>query len=263
MGATTTSARPRSEALAALAGLPVKGRAPKTGYDREEFGTPWLDIDQNGCDTRNDVLARVLQSAVFDASCAAVSGTLLDLYSGRTERFAPDDPSATAIDIDHVVALGDAWQKGAQQLDLATRIQFANDPMNLVAVAASLNRQKGDGDAATWLPPDRSYRCTHVATQIAVKSRYLLWVAAAERDAMERILAGCPGQVLPESERPPLPTVDPTSGPTSAGPPGSPPANRPYRNCADARAAGDAPLYRGDPGYSPDLDGDGDGIACE
>ncbi|WP_322786075.1 hypothetical protein [Intrasporangium oryzae] len=38
-------------ALAALAQLPIKGRAPKTGYTRAEFGQAWADVNRNGCDT--------------------------------------------------------------------------------------------------------------------------------------------------------------------------------------------------------------------
>lgn len=252
-------------ALSALGELPVRGRAPKTGYDRDQFGPAWFDVDGNGCDTRNDVLAATLTDVVLDADCAAVTGTLLDRYSGRSEPFAPDDPAATAIDIDHVVALGDAWQKGAQQLDLPTRIQFANDPLNLIPVDASLNRQKGDGDAATWLPPDRSFRCMYVATQIAVKQRYRLWVTSAEADAMRHILDGCPAQALPDGPVPPRPTAvpDASTGVSTSPAPGTPGVDRPYDTCAQARTAGDAPVYRGEPGYSSDLDGDSDGIACE
>ncbi|GAA2654968.1 hypothetical protein [Streptomyces vastus] len=39
-------------ALAAVDSLAVKGRAPRTGYDRDRFGSPWADTDSNGCGTR-------------------------------------------------------------------------------------------------------------------------------------------------------------------------------------------------------------------
>jgi hypothetical protein len=79
------------------------------------------------------------------------------------------------------------------------RKTFANDPLNLLAVGSSVNRAKGDGDAATWLPPKKSFRCDYVARQITVKRKYGVWVTRAERDAMTRILATCPNQRLPEA----------------------------------------------------------------
>jgi hypothetical protein len=95
------------------------------------------------------------------------------------------------------VALSDAWQKGAQKLSFASRVQFANDPLNLLAVDGPTNSSKGDSDAATWLPPNKAYRCAYVARQVAVKRKYQLWVTSAERDAIARVLKACPGQKLP------------------------------------------------------------------
>jgi Protein of unknown function (DUF1524) len=90
-----------------------------------------------------------------------------------------------------VVALSDAWQKGAQRLDEPTRRDFANDPRNLLAVDGPTNQQKSDGDAATWLPPVKSYRCTYVSKQVEVKAAYRLWVTQAEKDAIARVLSSC------------------------------------------------------------------------
>jgi hypothetical protein len=101
------------------------------------------------------------------------------------------------VQIDHVVAVSDAWQKGAQALDVSTRAQFYNDPLNLLAVDGPSNQKKSDADAATWLPPNKSYRCRYVARQIAVKAKYSLWVTQAEHDAMKNVLSTCPGQTLP------------------------------------------------------------------
>jgi len=186
----------RGTALAAVAGLTVKGRAPKTGYARELFGTAWFDADRNGCDTRNDVLRRDLVDRRMKNWCKVLAGTRSpDPYTGRTIRFVIGGRSE--IDVDHVVALADAWQKGAATWQPATRVAFANDPLALLAVDAGTNRSKGDGDAATWLPPNRSYRCAYVARQVAVKAKYTLWVTAAERDAMVRVLSTCPRMPLP------------------------------------------------------------------
>lgn len=178
-------------AAEALAALPVKGRAPMTGYSRAQFGKGWADPDGNGCDSRRDVLARqaVGEPVRRGKAQCVFTADIVDSFSGAVI------PSTNA-DVDHVVALGDAWAKGAQQIGAAQREALANDPLNLLAVASSVNRQKGDSDAATWLPL-KPARCGYVARQVAVKSRYGLWVALAERDAIARVLGDCPGQPLP------------------------------------------------------------------
>lgn len=187
-------------ALAVLGTLGVKGRAPKTGYDRSLFGPAWADVDRNGCDTRNDVLRRDLTGYVLKKSthgCVVLSGTLRDPYTATSMGFVRGQNTSTLVQIDHVVALSDAWQKGAQQLSAETRRALANDSLNLLAVDGLTNQRKSDGDAATWLPPNKAYRCPYVARQVAVKAKYRLWVTSAERDALRRILATCPSEPLP------------------------------------------------------------------
>lgn len=188
-------------ALAAVEELPVKGRAPKTGYEREKFGSPWADTDSNGCRTRDDILKRDLEQVKFtDGTCKVSYGVLAsDPYSGKEIVFRRGH---SQIDIDHVVALSDAWQKGAKYWDASKRIALANDPLNLLAVDAGTNRAKGDGDTATWLPPNKAYRCQYVARQVAVKKKYELWVTAAEKAAMKRVLSTCPDQKLPSGGTP-------------------------------------------------------------
>ena len=188
-------------ALAAVDLLEVRGRAPKTGYARDLFGDGWVDIDRNDCSTRNDVLARDLVDVTYvpgTRGCVVESGTLVDPYSGATIEFRRGPDTSPLVQIDHVVALADAWQKGAQGWDERTRVAFANDPLNLLAVDGELNHQKGSGDAATWLPPNRAFRCAYVARQVAVKLTYGLWVTQAERDAMVRVLSTCPDEPLPD-----------------------------------------------------------------
>ena len=177
-----------------LDSLPVKGRAPKTGYTRAQFGQTWADVNRNGCDTRNDILKRDLTDVVFregTRNCVVESGTLIDPYSGATINFIKGEKSSMEVQIDHVVALSNAWQTGAFKSTLERRTEFANDPENLLAVQGRLNSQKGDGDAATWLPPLKKYRCTYVSKQIAVKAKYGLWITAPEKAAMKNILAKC------------------------------------------------------------------------
>ncbi|KQX83049.1 HNH endonuclease family protein [Streptomyces sp. Root1310] len=188
-------------ALAAAESLAVKGRAPKTGYDREKFGSAWADTDSNSCDTRDDILKRDLEEVKFTGGACKVSYGVLesDPYSGKDVTYRR---GSSKVDIDHVVALSDAWQKGAKYWDAGKRIALANDPLNLLAVDASTNRSKGDGDTATWLPPNKAYRCTYVAAQVAVKKKYELWVTAAEKSAMEKVLETCPAQKLPTGGNP-------------------------------------------------------------
>jgi len=181
-------------ALTELENIPVKGRAPKTGYSRDEFGPAWADTDHNGCDTRNDILARDLESETFTLgtqNCVVATGTLADRYTGMTINFVRGNDTSSQVQIDHIVALSDAWQKGARQLSPDQRKQLANDPLNLMAADGPTNSAKGDKDAATWLPPNRAFRCEYVARQTAVKAKYQLWVTPAEHDAIAGILDTC------------------------------------------------------------------------
>ena len=188
----------KERAIEIIETLAVKGRAAKTGYDRSSF-SHWRDPDRNGCDARNDILRRDLTNLVIKSDsngCKVLGGVLADPYSGKNIDFVF---GASLVDIDHVVALSNAWQTGAFQFTSEIRLQFANDPLNLLAVSASLNRQKGDGDAATWLPPTKSYRCQYVARQIAVKKKYGLWLTKPEKVAMSTLLAKCPKEEIPNS----------------------------------------------------------------
>lgn len=185
-----------NNALAVLDTLAVKGRAPKTGYARAQFGNGWTS--EKGCDTRNTILYRDMPGAITNEKCQVVRGVLHDPYTGKDIMFERGPNGSPAVQIDHVVALSNAWQTGAQQLTMMQRIQLANDPLNLLAVDGPANQQKGDGDAATWLPPNKPFRCQYVARQVAVKQKYTLWVTNAEKTAMRQVLADCPGQQLPQ-----------------------------------------------------------------
>ena len=263
-------------AIDLLNSLETKGRAPKTGYDRaSKFGTPWTDVDRNGCDTRNDILKRDLSAAKLSGPCKVMTGTLADKYSGKTISFVRGNTTSTLVQIDHVVALSDAWQEGAQALTQQQRITFANDPLNLMAVDGPTNSSKGDGDAATWLPKNQAFRCEYVSRQISVKATYRLWVTEAEKRAMSRVLSSCPEQEAftsvfapepPPAPAPapapvPAPVPDPAPAPEPLSDPG--PVNTYYENCTAAREARAAPVYQGGPGYGRHLDRDGDGIGCE
>ncbi len=187
---------PPGAAADALEALPVKDRAAGNNYDRSAFGQAWLDVDRNGCDTRNDILRRDLAGARFTegSRCRVGTGSFQEPYTGQTIAFQRGAESSKAVQIDHVVALGDAWQTGAQQLTAVQRQHLANDPLNLIAVDGQANQDKSASDAAAWLPPNTAFRCHYVARQISVKAAYRLWVTPAEKDAMKRVLGACPGQ---------------------------------------------------------------------
>jgi hypothetical protein len=261
-GQESTQQAPAGSAVAALDRLPVKGKAPKTGYSREQFGQAWQDVDANGCDTRDDVLARDMTDVVYSRSdpCQVSSGVLVDPYTPKEIRFQRG-PRSAEVQIDHLVALSDAWQTGAQQWSPQQREQFANDPLNLLAVDGPLNSAKGDGDAATWLPPNKGFRCQYVARQIAVKTKYGAWVTQPEHDAMADVLSTCPHQALPRDDGGVGPQPAP-SGAATAVSDGAATPTAPYASCSAAKAAGAAPLRSGDPGWNPRLDRDGDGVAC-
>ena len=181
--------------IKAIESLAVKGRAPKTGYSRSAFGPAWADVDRNGCDTRNDILKRDLTQITFRAKtkdCIVEIGILTDPFSGGSINFQRGIRTSALVQIDHVVALSNAWQTGIFKSDLATRKSFANDPLNLLAVKGSLNSQKRDGDAATWLPPNKPFRCDYVSRQVEVKVKYNLWLTRAEKEAILRILSNPP-----------------------------------------------------------------------
>ncbi|GAE81570.1 secreted protein [Cutibacterium acnes JCM 18920] len=195
------------QAAEALGDLPVKGRAPMTGYSGTSSG-------QRGATTLTP------PSPIPGAITAAVPATTLGSrprrgeaeirqpmsnslrrvtrpYTGRTIQWRRGRNTSAVVQIDHVVALGNAWVTGAQQLPMDRRQALANDPLNLLAVEGQANQNKGAGDAATWLPPHKSYRCDYVSRQIAVKRKYHLWVTSAERNAMIRVLSTCPNHALP------------------------------------------------------------------
>lgn len=175
--------------LAELEQLLVKGRAPKTGYSRKQFGDGWGK--QDGCSMREIILARDLQHVQIDDQCRVQSGVLDDPYTGQRVQFQRGADSSGAVQIDHVVALSDAWQKGAQELTAERRHAFANDPLNLLASDGPANQAKGDADAATWLPPYKAFRCQYIERQVAVKRKYQLWVTEAEKQVMKGVLEKC------------------------------------------------------------------------
>ncbi|MBR1874871.1 HNH endonuclease [Candidatus Saccharibacteria bacterium] len=177
--------------------LEVKGRAPKTGYERTKFYDSWPT--ESGCNLRQRILKRDFgeTAKLSSDNCTVISGSLYEPYTGQELTFTEKTQISKGLQIDHVVALSDAWQKGAQYMTNETRFNIATDPLNLIAVDSSANQQKSDGDAATWLPKNKGFRCQYVARQVAVKHKYGLWVTEAEKDAISRVLSSCPDERIP------------------------------------------------------------------
>ena len=171
-----------------------KGSESVPQYSRDQFGQRWADVDRNGCDTRNDVLKRDLHDLQMKRSspqCVVVSGVLDDPYTGRQIDFQRGEDSSEAVQIDHVVALANAWKSGAWQWDAARRQDFANDPFNLLAVDGAANQDKGASSADQWLPSNSAYQCAYVQRQIAVKASWGLGVTRAEKKVMTSVLERC------------------------------------------------------------------------
>ncbi|PTW90490.1 excalibur calcium-binding domain-containing protein [Microbacteriaceae bacterium MWH-Ta3] len=262
-------------ALELLYTLPVKPWDTAGGYDRDNFGDSWEDVDGNGCDTRNDILRRDFETITAQESCKVLRGTIDDPYTGQTITFVRGQDTSAEVQIDHMVALSNAWRTGARTLSWDMRVALANDPLNLLAVDGPTNGAKSDSDASQWLPPRVSYHCAYVAKQISVKAAYTLWVTASEKAAMIDVLEECPTQRMYTSTYPrrvASGTLLIPAGPSASGSGGTvdsggtyvyPAGAQPWASCAAARAAGAAPVLRGTPGYAPRLDRDGDGVGCE
>lgn len=263
---TQTGHAQAGTAAAALIALDVKPESASGDYEREAFGDGWIDVDRNGCDTRNDMLILRLEEREMSGSCTVLSGRLADPFTGTSIWF--ERGGASEVDIDHLVALSAAWVTGASEWDYGTRVAFANDPLNLEPVDAGENRSKGDDDASEWLPPHSEFHCQYVARQIAIKTKYELWVTPVESSAMARVLDSCPDQELPAAgdtivvdiaEPAPKPEPEETAdaGETTED------IDPDYGACYKV-PAGKGPYIKGeDPEYDYYQDRDGDGVVCE
>lgn len=192
---TIEQAQPNT-ALAELSKLPVKERETGDDYERSLFSSSWASW--RDCNVRQKILNRDIQNAKLGANgCTVISGTLNDPYSGQTIELTTKSAVSSKVQIDHVVALSNAWQTGARYLTADERKQLANDDLELIAVSSSANQDKSDGDASEWLPDNQAFRCPYIARQIAVKLKYRLWVTPAEKSAMINVLQDCPNEPLP------------------------------------------------------------------
>ncbi|KOV48726.1 HNH endonuclease family protein [Streptomyces sp. H036] len=187
-------------ALAQLNALAVRAQLPLAGYSRDAFGPAWSDagtveMSGNSCPTRQDVLARDLDDVVrAEDGCTVVSGVLHDRYTGRTIGFKRGPRTSMAVQIDHIVPLALGWQSGARELTAEQRLNYANDPENLISTDGPTNAGKGAKDAAAWMPPRAETHCWYATAQVRVKTKYQLSVTPAEKTALRTALESCPSE---------------------------------------------------------------------
>lgn len=194
--APLTGETDRAAAVDLIGKVATKGRGPRTGYDRDEFGYAWKDtadgvpLARNGCDTRNDVLRRDGRDLRFrsGSDCVVVAMTLADPYTGKTIEWRKQQ--AAEVQIDHVVPLSYSWQMGASRWAEEKRERLANDTLNLIPVEGRANSAKGDSGPASWLPPDKGIRCAYAVRFAQVALKYEMPVTAPDKRMMLRQCGG-------------------------------------------------------------------------
>lgn len=177
--AATTSAR------ALLDKLPVKAES-NTGYDRDDF-KHWIDANKDCKDTRETVLINESKAQV-NGTCTFTKGKWVSTFDGKTYYYK------SQVDVDHHVALAEAWGSGAKSWSESRRTAFANDLYgpSLNAMTPDMNRYKKVAkDPAEWLPPKN--RCTYAIWWVQVKYRWKLSVDSAEKSALSQVLSGSCG----------------------------------------------------------------------
>ena len=272
----TTLPVPSSDAEL-IASLRVAPENDPGTYDRELFAYPDGGTDSRGCNTRSRVLERdsTPPAQVDFPGCKILAGRWVDSYTGTTY----ENPAE--VSIDHLVALKEAYSSGASSWSPATMVAFANDVERVGAlrvIGGSGNASKGEKDPAEWKPPLQAAWPDYARSWAGTKVAYGLTADQAEVDALRAMLVAPPPPTpataapattpaatsAPATTQPVATTRAPaTTRPATTRPPASTPTAVYYPNCAAARAAGAAPLRRGEPGYSQSLDRDNDGVACE
>ena len=182
----------------------VRSRPEVPGYDRDcgaghscSFGPAWTDdVDvaggHNGCGTRDDILARDLTDVRHRPgthNCVVIAGELADPYTGTRIEFRKEN--ALEVGIDHVIPLARAWDLGASRWPEERRRDFANDPLNLLAVSGPANSSKADQGPGEWLPLNAAFRCEYLARYLSVTVAYDLPITQADHDAITELEPHC------------------------------------------------------------------------
>ena len=254
--AAPTNADAPSDLLAALDLITVE-REHGDGYERALF-EHWIDADGDGCDTRQEVLSSEALTP-GQGTCGIIAATWYSPFDDGEYV----DPSE--LEIDHLVALKEAWDSGAWAWTADHRRAFANDldhPEALVAVVSHQNQAKSDKDPSNWMPANEDAWCGYAADWVRVKVAWGLSMDESEAGRLRNVLEHCgpePGTLVGARPvaRPPSTHPQATASPSTVADAAY------YPNCAAAHEDGAAPVRRGEPGYGRHLDRDGDGIGCE
>ena len=181
-------------------------KARPGGYDRERYFGGWASNGCGSATTRDTILARDLKGAVENPRCQVTSGTLTDPYTGRTIQFRRGRNTSSAVQIDHVVALLDAWESGARDWDQTKRVQYANSTDVLLASDGPANMAKGSGldvngtalyrsqnsgAPDVWMPDNKAYRCDYMAKRATIKSKWGLTMTPREKQQTVSVLSQC------------------------------------------------------------------------
>ena len=267
---TTASAPPETtvQLIEQLRPLIAERDRGLPAYDRDHFAG-WIDSDEDCVDTRHEILQAEAASFSMNAEgCAVASGEWFDLYTNRTFTDPRD------LDVDHVVALADAWVSGAWAWADELLDRFANDFGNLNAIAAGENRSKSARGPAGYSPSAPAAACDYLVQYATVKIRWSLSITPQDFEVVATGLAGCDVGGLPDTPPPAStassasaapPTTTATASANDCHPAYDPClANLPgdALNCGDLRSD-QRPVTVVRPGVDPyRLDRDGDGRGC-
>lgn len=184
-----------SQFIEALNALNLVNAVEDGGYNRsEDFGSAWTDVDQNGCDTRNDILNRDLTAITYKTasdSCTVATGTLNDPYTGQTIDFVRGQETSMAVQIDHIIPLKYAYMHGATGWSQDVRELFANDPDNLLAVDGPSNSSKSAKGPENWMPENTGYACEYAERFVNVADKYDVSITTNDYDVLYDALLTC------------------------------------------------------------------------
>ena len=181
-------------------------KARPGGYDREKYFGGWTSAGCGSATTRDTILARDMTNVVRNDKCQVTSGTLADPYTGATITFKRGRNTSTAVQIDHVVALLDAWESGARDWDQSKRVEYANSPDVLLASDGPANMAKGagldvngtsqyasqkSGAPDVWMPDNKAYRCDYMAKRATIKASWGLTMTPREKQQTVSVLSQC------------------------------------------------------------------------
>lgn len=156
-------------------------------YNRDEW-KHWSDFDLDCMNTRHEILKAQADGPIRFSpdGCYVSMSTWHDPFSGKTFTRASD------LDVDHIVPLKWAHDNGGYAWNRERKEEFANDPINLLAVDDGLNSQKRAQPPTAWMPPNHYFRCEYLDLWLKVLKKYDdLRMHPAEKRIFSRQLRAC------------------------------------------------------------------------